>query len=202
MQALQHRRSDCKASKRRSMADDEDELLEFLDELAGADTSLAPKTCHQSSAISCLDVLGHDMTLQSQLRQAPSMSGVRGMQVHAQPLLTPKVVKTPEQILQQLFQRPSRPFSDDFSLQIMQPCTAVPLKAALEVKHEALPSVLMPISEAPMPPEEGSATPQLLPMGSLNREGQPYTVSLVTHHTSFRLMWSGSSKVCQIMSQL
>ena len=121
MQALQLEQLGYKVSERHSMADDEDELLEFLEELAGTDTSLAPTMCRQSSAISCLDVLGHDVDLQSQLRQAPSMSGVRGMQVHAQPLLTPKLVKTPEQILQQLFQRPSRPFSDDFSLQIMRP---------------------------------------------------------------------------------
>ena len=181
MQALQRDKLGFQASERHSMADDEDELLEFLEELAGTDTSLAPKMCRQSSAISCLDVLGHDMTLQSQLRQAPSMSGVRGMQVHTQPLLTPRLVKTPEQILQQLFQRPSRPFSDDFSLQIMRPCTAVSLNAAPELKYEALPSVLVPISEGPMPPDEGSAPLQLLPMGSLSREGRPRISLLLTN---------------------
>ena len=153
-------------------ADEELELLDFLDKLAGADTSLAPKTCGQSSAISCLDGFGHDVTFHSQLRQAPGIRGVRGMQVHAQPMLTPKLIKTPEQILQQLFQRPSRALSEPSPLQYMHPCSAMPLQAGPELKYEALPSVLVPISEAALQREEGLAIHQMLPLGTSCREGE------------------------------
>ena len=155
-------------------AEEELELLDFLTELAGADTSLAPKACYQSSAISCLDVFGHDLTPYSQLRQAPSIESVRGMQVHAQPILTPKLIKTPEQILQRLFQRPSRALSDPSPLQYMPPCSAMPLQAEPELKYEALPSVLVPTSEAALQLEKGLATLQMLPLGTSCREGNVY----------------------------
>lgn len=173
MHAFQQKELHWEAYEYPAMAEKEDEdLLEFLDELAGTATPLAPQTCGQSSTISCLDVFGPDLTHQSQFRQASNIRGVREMQVHAQPLLIPKLVKTPEQILQQLFQRPSRAVSDPSPLQYIRPCTAGPLHATPELKYEALPSVLVPISEARMLHEEGSASLQILPLGSSCREGQ------------------------------
>ena len=173
MEAIQQKAVHWEAYEYPSMAEKEDEdLLEFLDELAGTTTPLAPQTCGQSSTLSCLDVFGPDMTHHSQLGQAPSSRAVRALQVHAQPLLTPKLVRTPEQILQQLFQRHSRASSEPWPLEHMRPCTAVPLHAAPELAYEALPSVLVPISQARVLCEEGSATLQILPLVSSCREGQ------------------------------
>ena len=81
------------------MAEDEEDLVEFLDKLAGSGASLVPKTCLQSSTLSCLDLSEHEAPPQLQPRITPGVGHAREVHVHAQPLPTPKLIRTPDQIL-------------------------------------------------------------------------------------------------------
>ena len=154
------------------MAEDEDgDLLQFLEQLAGNAPSLASGPCTQSGAISCLDAFGSNLTSQFSIRHPPSYRDIREVPMHAQPFATAKPVRTPEQILQQLFQQTSRPQMQPLPPHPKRTCVATPLYSRPRLNYEALPGALVPIPEAILQLEEDSASFQRLPVGQPCPEG-------------------------------
>jgi len=165
----------CELYAHHPMAEDEDgDLLQFLEQLAGNPPSLASGPCIQGGAISCLDAFGPILTSQSSIRHP---AGYRdGVPMHAQPFATAKLVRTPEQILQQLFQQTSRPQMQPLPPHPKRTCVATPLYSRPRLNYEALPGTFVPIPEAILQLEVDSASLQRLPMGQPCPEGRGTTL--------------------------
>jgi len=167
----------CELHAHHPMAEDEDgDLLQFLEQLAGNPPSLASGPCTQSGAISCLDAFVPNLTSQSSIRPPPSYRDIREVPMHAQLFATARSVRTPEQILQQLFQQTSRPQMQPLPPHPKRTCVATPLYLRRRMDYEALPGTLVPIQEAILQHEEDSASLQRLPMGQPCPEGRGNTL--------------------------
>ena len=111
-------------------AEDED-LLHFCEELA-ADASLAQTACNQNAAPSLLDAAGSDGNNSAASQHLFSNRSAGDIGLH--PLLPPRFVRTPEQILQQLFQQSSRPHNL-LPGQHLPACRAPPLYSQPRLAH-------------------------------------------------------------------
>ncbi len=118
------------------MAEEED-LDQFLEQLAD---SLAPEANSPGGTLSFLDNFGHDGMVQASPKQSLSSRDLREVQARVPPPPTAaKLIRTPEQIMQQLFQRSNQGQSTALPACTMRSCSAMPLYSVLEFRPEALP---------------------------------------------------------------
>ena len=118
------------------MAEEED-LDQFLEQLAD---SLAPEANSPGGTLSFLDNFGHDGMVQPSLKQASSGIDLREVQARTPPpSIAAKLIRTPEQIMQQLFQSSNQAQFPALPTCTMRSCSARPLQSVLDFKPEALP---------------------------------------------------------------
>jgi hypothetical protein len=182
MHPLQPSQPFCEAYTCRSMAEEEEDLLEFLDKLAESEASLAPKACAQSSTLSCLDLSGPEPTSQLQPKHTPTIEDVRQVHEHAQPRPTPKLIRTPDQVLQQLFQRPYRALSQPLPTALVWPCTAIPPHTTARLKCETFSTGLVPIPEAPSQLGERCSTHVKARLSIPCRDGETSLAPFLVRH--------------------
>ena len=145
------------------MAEEED-LDQFLEQLAD---SLAPEAHSPGGTLSFLDNFGHDGMVQPALKQPFSGRDLREVQARTPPpSIAAELIRTPEQIMQQLFQRSDQAQMPALPACTTRSCSTRPLQSVLNFKVEALPgcssstaqqrkgdpaSPLSPFSELPSP---------------------------------------------------